>query len=80
MQGNPGEMEEDGNHCMMRGDKSRFSISKWRHRRGVVAVNKCTGTVSKCKRNDDTKEIGFNLVLMEYRYETGKRFLTIRWR
>lgn len=78
MQGSTGEMEEAEKHCVMRGDKRRFSISKWRHRRGVIAVNKCIGTVSKCKCNADTKEIGYNLVLMEYRYETGKRFLTIR--
>lgn len=41
--------------------------------RGVIAVHKCIGTVSKCKGNAGTKEIGYNLVLMEYRYETGKK-------
>lgn len=61
----------------MREDKRRFSISKWRQRRGVIAVDKCIGTVSKCKCNVDTKEIGYNLVLVEYRYETGKRFPAI---
>lgn len=80
MQGSTGEMEEAGKHCVVRGDKSRFSISKWRRRRHVSAVNKCTGTVSKCKCNADTRGIGYNLVLMEYRYESGKRFLRRFWK
>lgn len=67
-----------GNPCVMRGDGRRFSISKWRDGRCVIAVSKCIRMVSKCKCNADTKEIGYNLVLMEYRYETGKRFLAIR--
>ena len=78
MQGSTGGMKEAGKPCVMRGEERRFSISTWKHRRCVIAVSKGIGTVSKCKCSADTKEIGYGLVLMEYRHETGKRFLAIR--
>lgn len=46
----------------------------------MIVVRNCTGTVLKCRCSAGAKAIGSNVVLMDRRYETGKRMPALRGR